>query len=554
MNSFSRDINHIFERNLRWRLRKKARTTAEQFQVLVNIFQYHDINHTGKINKDQWIQALYEEGLIDFSPNELNSLFEKYTKNETDPKLIDYKEFSFNFLFKNFDTKTPLITIQTPLSISSNKIKNYSVDTTKSANYKNVGNNYLNSFNSPVKNELSNSNILINSCSTPINMNSNISNINNTKNIVNNIINNNVNSINTDLSYQNNFNSNLSNQYSQMNTTSNNISNTELSNLPNNYIHITRNNMRIIINNFRNKINIKNGVTYYKFALKLKENSVNNTNEYIKIELLPLILQDIGIFYTQRELQSFTSLLTVNNSDNISITKMLELIKGNLNDYRKAIISDVFSNLLINTNDQKIDVQTLKKLYKPEMNPQVLTNKIDKDAAFSQFSETLDSYMKINNIENFVNLSQFIDYYSGISSSIYDDIYFKKFLYNVWGIIDNSDNNEKNLMNNKEINQSTREYKSSSVPKISTDNYELNKYKKPTQFNIDNDKSNTKINLPLFYYNNSKNLEKSINYGYNNSTSPINENKFGNNNNRYNSNQNYMNFDLNDINNRNEYK
>ena len=544
MNPFSRDINHIFERNLRWKLRKRARTSAEQFQILVKIFQYHDKTHTGKISKDQWIQALYEEGLIDFSQNELDSLFEKYTKNETDPNSIDYKEFSFNFLFKNFDIKTPLITVQNPI----NKNKNYSVDTAKSASLKNVGNNNINNFNSQTKNELNDNNILNNNyCSTPYIFNRN------TNNIVNNIINNNANNIQTNLSYQNNSYNKFNNRYYQMNTSNDNISNTELKNIPNNYIHITKNNMRIIINNFRNKINVNNGVTYYKFALKLKENSENNNNEYINVELISLILQDIGIFYTQRELQNFITLLTENNSNIISITKMLELIKGNLNNYRQMIISNIFSNLLKNTNEEKIDITTLKKLYKPENNPEVLMKKIDKNTAFAQFSETLDNYIKIKNIENFMNLSQFTDYYSGISSSIYDDTYFKNFLNNVWGINDSSDNKEKNLINNNEINQNEGNCKSQNLPKISTDNYELNKYKKPNQLNSENNKSNTKINLPLFYYNKNNNLG-SNSYGNINSISLTNENKLSNNdNNRYNSYKNYLSLDLNDVNTRNGY-
>ena len=546
MNSFSRNIDHKFERDLRWKLRKRARTTAEQFQVLVNIFQYHDRNQTGKISKDQWIQALYEEGLIDFSQKELNSLFEKYAKNEKDPKSIDYKEFSFNFLFKYFNTKTPLTSTQNSVSISSNTYKNYSLDTSKSTSNINVGINYLNKFNIPIKNEFSTNNIFNNYHNTIDNI---YKNSNSTNNIMSSIGN-----TQTNLRYKNNFGNNLNNRYYQINTANNNnISNTELNNISNVYNNITRNKMRIIINNFRNKININNGVIYYRFALKLKENSENNNNEFIKTEVLPIVLQDVGIFYTQREFQNFISLLTLNNSDKISITKMLELIKGNLSNYRKSIISNIFSNLLKYSNEEKIDICTLKKLYKPEMNPEVLTKKIGKDTAFAQFSETLDNYMKIKNIENCLNLSQFIEYYSGISSSIYDDTYFKNLLYNVWGIIDNYNNGKKNVMNNIGINQNKRECESSNVPKVSINNYELDKYKKLNRYNTDGDKLNSKINLPLFYYNKNKDFRKSNNNDNINLTSSSNGNKLNNGNNRYNSYKNYMNFDLNDINVRNEY-
>ena len=59
-----KDLDIIFERNLKWRLLKRAFTSAEGIKVLVNIFRYYDVTNTGKISKDNWITVLLSNGLL----------------------------------------------------------------------------------------------------------------------------------------------------------------------------------------------------------------------------------------------------------------------------------------------------------------------------------------------------------------------------------------------------------------------------------------------------------------------------------------------------------
>lgn len=99
MSSVKKNLDIIFERNLKWRLLKKAYTSADGIKVLINSFRYYDLTNTGKINKEKWVDAILYNGLIiGISKEDLGNLFDKYKEENTD--LIDYKKFAFDIFFK----------------------------------------------------------------------------------------------------------------------------------------------------------------------------------------------------------------------------------------------------------------------------------------------------------------------------------------------------------------------------------------------------------------------------------------------------------------------
>ncbi len=79
------------------------------------------------------------------------------------------------------------------------------------------------------------------------------------------------------------------------------------------------------------------------------------------------------------------------------------------------------------------------------MHPEVLNNKRKSNEIYFQFCQYLDIFKKINNLLDDINLEQFIDFYSGISSSIPDYNYFSIMINNVWKNIEN-ENDSNNVL------------------------------------------------------------------------------------------------------------
>ena len=476
MNSVKKELDKIFERNLKWRLLKKSFTSAEGLKVLVNCFRYYDFNNTGKINKENWISAILNNGLIiGITREDLSQLFENYKEENTD--LIDYKKFSFNLFFK-YNNKMSI----KKTNISYNNIYN---QTESTDNFKKYNNNYYMNLNE----------------GKPLSQSQNILNINNNQN-------NSIPLINNDFNNFENNRYNYRNRYKMMNNLDNSASGISYSG---SYVNGIKNS----IDYFKSKININNGLNYYKFISDLKS-KCSADNKILK-NYLPIALQSIGVFYTQNELQKLFCALGCEDitTNTFSFSKMIEIIKDEMNDSRKNLVTNVFNNLAKNGNT--ISLNTLKQSFKPEKHPAVLNKRRNSNDIYIQFSESLDIFANLNNISNDITLEQFIDFYSGISSSILDDNYFNLVINNVWSEKENNIETNINSINNS--NNLIK--KSPSSPRINynnlnIDNFNIN-YNEKDKNIIENyysknslvkdriNNSNTKINLPLFYYNNTSN-------------------------------------------------
>ena len=530
MQTVRKDLDILFERNLKWRLLKRAFTSAEGLKVLINSFRYYDLSNTGKVNKDKWVDAIYTNGLvIGISKSELAKLFDKYKEENTE--LIDYKKFAFDLFFKY-----------------KNKVSLNKVNQNNNNNYNNV---YQQTESMINPKRYNNNSFLDIKETSPVSRSQQLPNINNYS-----------------LGYSTPLmNRQLNNNYQNIryNYANRNLNNNSENNMPIiNYTCLNVNSVKNSVSYFKSKINRNNGLNYYRLILDLKSKS--SPEDKILKNYLPIALQNIGVFYTQNELQNFFSALGCSEItlNTFSLTKMIELIKDEMNDYRKNIIINIFNNLCqLDNNNNALSLNILKENFKPEMHPEVLNNRRTKNDIYQQFSESLDIYAKLNNLTNTINLEQFIDFYSGISSSIFDDTYFSYITNNVWGISqeNRNENNENNIVSTIQ--------KSPSSPKISYNNLDIDKfnlnYNERNNLNDNNynrnssikdrinNNSNTKINLPLFYYNrnndlnNNNNLSKSTNFTENNELNKINNSVFTPNNKARNDNileineQNYLN-------------
>ena len=548
------DLQQIFEYELKRKLSQRAKVATGEMKILLNEFKFFDLDYSGVINKNQWIQGILRTGLTGFSENDLNSLFSLYDKNNSGQ--IDYKNFC-GFLYGR-EQLNPLtnnsqsFTIQQDNNTNNNFNNSNQIQQNQDNQFQNmdINNSNINQDNNFIQQQNSRNNQnYYNSINnnfqkrekTPIYNNNN--NINKQQSNMDYNQNNNYGNkqrtpLNNNDDYKNNSNFRQSkriiNSYSN---TFNNIFQQEIpsenTNKTDNNLNVYNNNKRSqyainsIISSIKNSINTNNGITLYTFIKKLKNRQSNNT---ISINELTNIFREMRLNIVLSDLQILFNVLNNNKSNNISLDKLINLVKGNLDERRKLYIIGIFSNIDTEKTG-KVSIPLLKNMYNCKYHPDVLNGTKTEEEVYEQFCNSLDLYCEINNIQKNGNLSfeNFVDYYSGVSSCIPDEVYFEDMLKEVWNNSNNTNNNENN--NNDIYNEYNNIGINSILMGITPNNKNRNNYN--NRFSKSNRFNNNHFN---------NNYQQMNNNDINNiNTSNDQNNQF--NNNRINNNNQYINID-----------
>jgi len=523
------ELQQIFEYELKRKLTERAKSSSGEIKILLNSFKFFDLNYSGIIDKNRWIQGIFRTGLSGFSESDLDSLFSVYDKNNSGQ--IDYKNFC-SFLYGReqlnpLENQTLKINDNaSPNNISQiNQNQENQISNMNQINQsQNVNSNFnqMNQYQENIEQNMDNNqnnNILQNKQIRNFNEGANINNnMNNTHQerkkaplhyiIQNNNNYDNMNNQRNQIDYNNNQNSNNNNYYNYLNkqktpkndyneyeynnnfrhtqrninsynNTFNNIFQQEsLSNQnsydenTSSYNNISENKINSIISSIKSCILINNGITLFTLMKKLKDKQLNYKG--ISLEDLNNIFQDMRINISLNDLKILFNVLTQNsnkNNGNISFDQLINLIKGNLQERRKLYIIGIFANI-DNEKKGEVSIQTLKNMYNSKYHPDVLNGTKNQKDAFEQFCYSLDLYCEVNDIQSSGNLSfeNFIDYYSGVSACIPDDVYFEDILNGVWNnnhSLNNISYNDVNVNNNVNNNNATNE-------KNEFDNYGMN--------------------------------------------------------------------------------
>ena len=574
MDSSLQDLQLIFEYELKRKLSERAKTSSGEMRVLLNGFKFFDINYTGIITKSQWIQGILRTGLTGFSENDLDSLFTLYDKNNTEK--IDYKNFC-SFIYGR-EPLNPLTDNSQSLQIDQNNINendnnktNYeknnqeidmNVNVNNQNNFSNTPNNQRRNYNN--RNNY-NDNII---GEAPFNNNNQYNNniINNQRRQIsspNNYFNNNQNDnfgynmrtpINKD-EYQENTNFRKSQRkINSYNSTYNDIfqqeSNQTTSTNSNN-CNISENAINSIIMSIRNNININNGIKLFMFIKRLKIKESNNLQ--ISINDLYNIFQEMRINIPYDELKIIFNHANKNDSDIISTDQLISIIKGNLDEQRKLYIDEIFSNI-DSEQTKKISIELLKNTFNAKRHPEVINGTKSQEEILEQFCYSLDLYCDINSIPKNGELSyeNFVDYYSCISASIPDEVYFEDMINGVWSENNNININKINTNNNNCDNDENNSYNINSVLMgISTNernnnpNFRMNNFNNNYKYN--SNKNNINNNMNQIEYNNERKIKNSMSslFIFDNSDSNNNSYNISNQRNLNNNNLNIINNNMN---------
>ena len=388
------ELKNIFEYEIKRKLSQRARSTADEYRILMNGFKFYDYDYTGKVNETEFVKGILRTGLSGFNESDIRSIFKNYDINNTG--FINYKNFC-DYLYG----REPL----NPLPNSQNNSKNQE-----------------NTNNNEQLNQRQKTPIINNQRQkTPINQNINTINNNNIEN----------------QNLQENKNQIQQGPQAQFEQNQQNID-------PNQ----TKEYFKKLIISFKDQIHTNNGLTYYTLLFELKNVSDQNLN--ISLDNFINTFKNLGINIPQNDIINFFNLLDFSGVGKISLDDIINTIVDPMNQNRNVYVVNKFAIMDVEKQGE-VKVSFLKEKYNPKGHPDVISGKSNEEEIFKQFCYTLDIYCNIRTINENINYKQFIEYYDGISSSIIDDKYFEDMINGVW------DDFNLNINNNPEINNNNFE-------------------------------------------------------------------------------------------------
>lgn len=107
-----------------------------------------------------------------------------------------------------------------------------------------------------------------------------------------------------------------------------------------------------------------------------------------------------------------------------------------MSDYRKQIVQRAFKKLDRNGNG-RIEADDLVGVYNASKHPAVIEGRKTADQVLGEFLETFETHhnlMYAGANDQTVTEGEFIEYYTNISASIDDDLYFSQMMNNAWNL------------------------------------------------------------------------------------------------------------------------
>ena len=500
----SGNLRQIFEYELHRKLSLRAKTTTSEMNLLISSFKFYDIDETGFITRENWPKVFGRIGLSGFSEYDFNELFDMFDPNKTG--IINYKNFTQymydlgpylpfqeNSNVNNMSNNINMNNLNMKNNIfihNNNKVQSFnnSFNQKGQSIQNNIQNNIQDNIQNPVP-QIQNDNQRYKPI-TPLNSNQNIPNYHNMNNNMNNNINNNMNinmndNMNDNMNYNMNNNMNMNLQNPMMNQPNqipmqNNFPSENDSEGMKRYF-------QNLLQLFQSKININNGITFYNLLSKIN-NRQDKMSKTISYENFLSSIKEANIDINEMDIKDFFILLDLSEQNKVSTDEILRLIRGYLSERRKMIIVEKFAKI---DSEKKgfCEINLIKSFYNPNQHPDVLMGKKRESEIYEEFIYTFDTYTTYKEKLNTITFDDFIEYYSGISASIYNEDYFVDMMNGVWDTpinyhnIERSNNNV-NIGNNINIQQEQSNFNNQIRKPTPIENQQFNNNMNNNNFDI----------------------------------------------------------------------
>jgi len=142
-------------------------------------------------------------------------------------------------------------------------------------------------------------------------------------------------------------------------------------------------------------------------------------------------LHDYGLTnLSKEEVETLFKRFDSDNSGTIDFDEFLIHLRPPMSQSRQNIILQAFRKLDKN-NDGIITIDDMKGVYDVSRHPKFLSGEMSQDQLFREFLKTFEGS---EHPDGLVTKDEFINYYSGVSASIDNDVYFDLMMRSAWKI------------------------------------------------------------------------------------------------------------------------
>ena len=167
----------------------------------------------------------------------------------------------------------------------------------------------------------------------------------------------------------------------------------------------------------------------------------------IDFQSLESIFENYKLLLSSKEILSIFNMLDYNSTGKINYDDLIKIIVGTMSNERINLIKSIFSYLQPNNNGT-IHFSDLKQKFNALNHPEVYSGLKNKNQVYNEFVDNFEVYKEYSltksaTLPPWINLQDFINFYTQISFGISDDNYFTNLVCSVWNY-----NLQKNYRNN----------------------------------------------------------------------------------------------------------
>lgn len=145
-------------------------------------------------------------------------------------------------------------------------------------------------------------------------------------------------------------------------------------------------------------------------------------------------LNDVRTGFTENESERVFKIFDRDRSGTIDYDEFLRAIRGEMNDFRKALAIKAFK-IMDKDGSGILNINDIKEVYNAKMHPDVKSGKKTEDEILFEFLDTFEIHHS-ENVEDVrdhnVTLNEWIEYYNNVSMSIDRDDYFELMMNGAW--------------------------------------------------------------------------------------------------------------------------